>query len=144
MKLTKILIGIPTLWYGLVPPIIDFSTSHVLNPNWIGHARFHMVWLLILKMFLSFFCLVLIIKKIPNEIVGLRIAGLISLSVYISFFISTISMNLYGGTLSDDNGIAPMFGINTNVLVFIPLTILLLIGVYRSFYLPVNKEVVSK
>ena len=76
MKLTKILIGIPTLWYGIVPPIIEFSTSHVLNPNWIGHARFHMVWLLILKMFLSFFSMILIIKKIPNEVLGLRIGGL--------------------------------------------------------------------
>ena len=117
MKLTKILIGIPTLWYGIVPPIIDFSTSHVLNPNWIGHARFHMVWLLILKMFLSFFSMILIIKKIPNEVLGLRIGGLISLSVYLAFFISTLSMNLYGGTLRDNNGIPPVFGIDTNVLV---------------------------
>ena len=134
MKVAKILIGIPTIWYGLVPPINDFSTSHVLNPDWIGHARFHMVWLLVLKTFLSIFSLLLIIKKLPNEILGLRIAGIISLSVYLSFFVSTISMDLYGGTLGDgNNGVPPLLGINTNVLVFIPLTILLIIGVYRSF-----------
>lgn len=75
--------------------------------------------------------------------IGLRIAGIISLSVYVAFFVSTISMNLYGGTLSDNNGIPPTFGIDTNVLVFIPLSIILAIGVYRSFNTPYYNHKIS-
>ena len=139
LKLAKLFVIIPTIWYGIVPPIIDFNTSHVLNPDWTGHARFHMVWLLVLNMLLSISCLLLIFKKIPSEIIGLRIAACISFCVYAGFFISTWTMKIYGGSLSDGNGVPPIMGIDGNVLVFTPLSIILMIGLYLSWTIKPSK-----
>lgn len=130
--LAKALIAIPTLWFGIVPPIIDYSQSHVLNPGWPPHARFHMVWLLVSNLLISASALFLLFKHIPR-VPGTRIAGLISLCVYLGFFTSAITMNAYGGSLSDANAVPEILGIDANLFVFTPLTIMLIAGIYLSF-----------
>ena len=41
----KIALTIVTLeFFG--PIVRDFHPSHALNPDWVGHARVHLVWLL--------------------------------------------------------------------------------------------------
>lgn len=133
IRIARILIIIPTLWYGFIPPIVDFSESHVFHQDWTGHARFHMVWLLTSNFLLCITALIFLFKNIPNKIIGTRIAGLISLSVYLGFFFSAFTMNLYKGSLSDSNGMDPIMGIDGNLLVFSPLTLFVIIGLYLSF-----------
>jgi len=138
LKIAKLLIIIPTVWYSLIPPLVDFTHTHVFNPTWVGHARFHTVWLLITNTLIGIAALILILKKIPNEVVGIRIAGLLSLCVYTGFFGATFSMGLYNGTLSDTDVVPKIMGIDGNLLAFTPLTIILIIGIYMSFKHPNN------
>ena len=58
---------------------------------------------------------------------------LIGIGVYSGFFVSFFTMNLFGGTLQDQNGVENILGINANLFVFIPLFILLCIGAVFAF-----------
>ena len=45
MSLTaKLLISVGALFYILVIPLLEWNHSHVFNPQWPPHARFHEVW----------------------------------------------------------------------------------------------------
>ncbi|MCB0375379.1 MAG: hypothetical protein KDD04_05620 [Sinomicrobium sp.] len=127
------LVGIPTLWYAIVPPLVDISSTHVFHPDWPGHARFHMMWLLVTTALLSFFALYCLLRGYPDKIIGARIASIISIGVYSGFFVSFFTMNLFGGTLQDQNGVESIMGINANLFVFIPLFIMLCAGAVFAF-----------
>ena len=53
--MSKISITIPTIWYGTMPVIADLSDSHLLNPTWMPHAKFHLAWLLSTNSLLALF-----------------------------------------------------------------------------------------
>ncbi|MDE2446979.1 MAG: hypothetical protein KGO94_12450 [Alphaproteobacteria bacterium] len=40
----KIFLTIATLGYSAIPYAFDFDKTHVKNPDWDAHARFHVVW----------------------------------------------------------------------------------------------------
>jgi hypothetical protein len=40
----KILLTIATLGYSAIPAKFDSDETHVKNPDWDAHARFHVVW----------------------------------------------------------------------------------------------------
>jgi hypothetical protein len=42
--ISKLLISIGVLFYLLVIPLLEWNHSHVFNPQWPPHARFHEVW----------------------------------------------------------------------------------------------------
>ena len=133
LKIAKLLIIIPTIWYSIIPPIVDFTLTHVFNPAWVGHARFHTVWLLTTNTLIGIIALVFLFRKIPTQILGMRIAGLLSLCVYAGFFGAALSMGAYDGTLSDSDVVPKILGIDGNLFAFTPLTIMLITGTYMSF-----------
>ena len=44
---TKKLITVPVLTLTVLPPLVDFSESHVQHPDLTRHARFHTAWLVL-------------------------------------------------------------------------------------------------
>ena len=46
LSISRVLITIATLVYGVIPVLVDISETHAFHPDWPPHARFHMVWLL--------------------------------------------------------------------------------------------------
>jgi hypothetical protein len=56
--LPKILITLATIFYGIMPVIADLSDSHLLNPSWMPHAKFHLVWLLSTNSLFALFAVV--------------------------------------------------------------------------------------
>lgn len=42
--LAKVLLTIATLGYSAIPAAFDSNDTHVTNPSFPGHARFHIVW----------------------------------------------------------------------------------------------------
>ncbi len=124
----KILISIATIQYGFVPPFVDFNATHATNPLWVGHARFHVVWQVFITFFLAIFGLYSVWKK-QTEI---GLATLLGLFVLGGFFLNVTVMGIYSGTLSDSNGVPPIFGIDANLVSFSIALSLLIIGYFLA------------
>jgi heme/copper-type cytochrome/quinol oxidase subunit 2 len=130
MNLSKILLTISIFLYGFVPPFIDLNKTHATNPNWVGHARFHVVWQVFITFFIAITALyILWFSEIEN---GLKhnLVLCLSLCVLGAFFLNIAFKNLYGGTLADPDGITPIGEINANVISFSFAFIMLIIGYY--------------
>jgi hypothetical protein len=127
----KILITISTVIYGFIPPIADFNKTHATNPKWIGHARFHVVWQVLITFFIAIYSLYYLwFKKTPDLLIPF-INGLIVLG---SFLLNVFLKKYYSGKLADDNGIPKYLNIDSNLLGFSIALILLILG----FYLAIN------
>jgi lipopolysaccharide export LptBFGC system permease protein LptF len=59
---------------------------------------------------------------------GVRLAGILGLCVYGGFWLSALTVSLYGGALSDKGGVPPIMGMDTNVVVFLAAVLILLAG----------------
>jgi hypothetical protein len=84
---------------------IDFNRTHATNPLWIGHARFHLVWQGSTVVFLSALELVLVWSSGPDATLGFYLAALLAALSPMGFLTAFVSRKLFGGTLSDPNGI---------------------------------------
>ncbi|MEM6498337.1 MAG: DUF6640 family protein [Pseudomonadota bacterium] len=123
MKLTlKIAVSVITIFYGLVPAIADLNETHLLNPLWSQHARFHGAWFLAFAAGVAGTALFLIWRRdevfVPI-VLGLMFAG--------GFWIATLFRSAYGGELVDTNGHAhTIAGIESNTFLFSVVGVLLL------------------
>lgn len=124
----RILMTAATLMYGLAPPLVDFTTTHVLNPDWTSHARLHTVWLIVTSSALAAFALYLLWFR-PGSRSMVLILGL---SVLGGFFVSAASAPLYGGALHDEGGVPLMLGMDANLFSFSLAFLLLLSGFFLS------------
>lgn len=56
---TRLLITLCVLVYAVLIPFLEWNDSHVFNPDWPPHARFHEVWQLFTHITLGLFALYL-------------------------------------------------------------------------------------
>ena len=124
----RILMTMATLMYGLIPPLVDLTETHVFHPEWTPHSRMHMVWLLVTNSTLAVVALYLLWLKRENCSFGISLAGVLGLCVYGGFMLSAATMSMYGGSLSDKGGVPPIFGLDANILAFSTGLLILLIG----------------
>lgn len=89
---------------GVATIAIDFNRTHVTNPLWPGHARFHVVWQTLTVALLSIVELVLIWSGRTG---GFYLASLLAALSPIAFLMAFATRAQFGGTLSDPNGIPP-------------------------------------
>lgn len=128
----RILMTIATINYGLIPPLVDFTETHVFHPDWPPHARMHMVWLLAVNTSLSLLSLYFLWLHSLKDTLGIRIAGTLGVLVYGGFFISASTISFYGGALNDKGGVPPIMGIDANIIGFTLATLIFLIGWYMA------------
>ena len=132
-NISRWLITIATVIYGLIPPLVDLSQTHVFHPDWTPHARLHAVWQLGTNSGLAVLALYLMWVKRRNDLLRIRIAGLIGLLVYGGFFLSALTHQLFGGELAAEQGAALTFmELYGNAIVFSPMIILITIGLWLS------------
>lgn len=125
MNLTaKVFLSIAAIQFGFVPPIVDFTETHVFHPDWPPHARFHLVWLLALGTVIASYVLATIWLR-PAAIRHASIIGCIVLS---TFFLAALFSSLYGGSLSDMAEPIRILGIDGNVFSFSIASILQVCG----------------
>ncbi|MBW4037626.1 MAG: hypothetical protein HIU91_01925 [Acidobacteria bacterium] len=87
---------------------IDLNRTHASNPDWTGHARFHVVWQSVTVALLSFGALYPIWSSHFSQAVGFyEGVGLASLSPF-GFIAALMTRKLYGGRLHDVSGILPV------------------------------------
>ena len=123
-----ILMTVATLIYGVLPPFVDLTETHVFHPEWTPHSRLHMVWLLGTNSAIALVALYFLWLHKANRAFGVRLAGILGLCVFGGFWLSASTISFYGGALSDKGGVPPLMGMDANILIFSFALLLLLAG----------------
>ena len=124
----RILMTMATLMYGLIPPFVDLTETHVFHPQWAAHARMHMVWLLGTNSTLAVVALYFLWLHKGNSSFGISLAGVLGLCVYGGFMLSAATTSWYAGALSDKGGVPPILGLDANIVGFSAGLLILLTG----------------
>lgn len=126
--LGRIIMTVATLMYGVIPPLVDLTETHVFHPDWTPHARMHMVWLLGTNTAIALVALHFLWLHKSGLAAGVRHAGVLGLCVYGGFMLSALTISFYGGSMSDKGGVPPVLGVDANILAFSLALLLLLVG----------------
>ena len=113
----KILLTVTALeFFG--PTIRDFGASHAFNPNWVGHARVHLVWLLGFMVLSGFVNLYLLWFRRPDEIGNVRLSAAWQAANLGGFWIAYFLSPVYDGKITVPGIHTHVFGIDENVFAF--------------------------
>lgn len=133
LRTSRVLMTIVTLMYGIIPPLVDLTETHVFHPDWTPHARFHMVWLLATNSGFAILALYLMWMSRLEAQFRIMAGGVIGLIVLGGFFVSALTSHMYGGSLVDPTGgVPPIMGIDANLAIFSPMLAMMLIGLWLS------------
>ena len=125
----KILISLATVIYGFIPLFVDLGKTHATNPLWTSHARFHVVWQVIIMFFLAITGLYFLWFSDATQSYSINLPFLFGLIVLGGFLLNVLVRQLYKGTLSDPNGVPPIFGkVDANLFGFTLGLVLLVLG----------------
>jgi hypothetical protein len=126
---------------GLATLLIDLNRTHATNPLWARHARFHVVWQTVDIALLSVVELVLVWVHGPYERQSFYLALILTGISPLAFLAALAGRKLFGGALSDPNGIAParltLFGkvmfvdLNLAAVVGALITLAVIFKIYR-------------
>jgi hypothetical protein len=104
----RIMLSILCALQGVATLAIDFNRTHVTNPAWTGHARFHVVWQSITVALLAEVELILIWIHGVSHADGFYLACLLTSLSPLGFLSALATRRSYGRTLYDPNGIHPV------------------------------------
>jgi len=112
--------------FTFIPPVVDILTpTHIFHPEWLAHARFHTMWAILSASSVG----LLSLWFLWSRPAGHHVAGAISSCVLGAFMLAAATMPLYGGALTDPNGVPPLDnGMDLNLLTFAAAFIMILIG----------------
>jgi hypothetical protein len=121
------------------PILRDYHPSHALNPDWVGHARVHLVWLLGFMGLSGLANLYLVWLRRPFEIRNLWLATAWQSCNLGGFWIAYVLAPSYQGEITVPGIHVHIFGFDENVFVFSILSILML-GVLAALRFGLGKE----
>lgn len=93
---------------GAATLVIDLNRTHATNPLWPRHARFHLVWQAVSYAMLAVVEVILILAPGPMAAPRFYLAALLASIPMIACFAALCFRQIYGGALSDPNGIPPV------------------------------------
>jgi hypothetical protein len=100
------------------PIVRDFNVSHAWNPDWDGHARFHLVWQLATMGLSGIANLYLIWFRKPLEVRTLWLSAAWQGTILAGFWVACLLTPVYEGRVTMPNIHMYIFGIDENVVVF--------------------------
>lgn len=100
------------------PIFRDFSPSHALNPDWVGHARVHLVWALGFMGFSGVANLWLIWLRKPFDLGNLRLSLIWQACNMAGFWTSYILLTTYDGVMTMPDTHVDIMGYDENVVAF--------------------------
>lgn len=103
----RLILSFIALAIAIGPMFADFNKTHATNPLWPPHARFHVVWQVLIQTGSSILALILLWRDSSDYVFQLYLASGIIWVWIITFFMTLASMRLYDGALRDVNGIEP-------------------------------------
>lgn len=118
VNISKILLTITAIQFGLIPPLVDLSESHVFHSAWPPHARFHMIWLLVIGSGIAAYIIYLVWTPAREGRDRLKTASILGAVVLTGFFIAAATKGLYGGMLADPAHQILVLGIDGNLFSF--------------------------
>jgi len=92
---------------GIGTVAIDLNRTHATHPGWLGHARFHVVWQTSTVVALSIFEIALVLVRGPSMSQRFYTAAILAGAPMLGFFVALLTKRLYGGAISDPQGIPP-------------------------------------
>jgi hypothetical protein len=102
--------------YGVLPAIIDtLDPHHLRNPEWPGHARLHLLWLISAGLYLSLFSIYLFWTATPRTFERMRTGATIGALHIAGFFTAGLLKGAAGAAFDADDRV---------ILGFIPPAIL--------------------
>ena len=89
-KISRILLSVVIVNTAFVSLVVDWNSSHIFNPEWPPHARFHDVVMLHLLSGCSLIALWLLWRQSAEPDVGFKVAALIPVIFWSAFFYTTL------------------------------------------------------
>lgn len=127
----KILLTLASAMYSFVPPFVDLNRTHATNPLWISHARFHVVWQVMIMLGIGMLSIYMLWFSSIDQRFTVNFSFILGLIVLGSFMINVGVRKLYAGTLADPNGVPPIFKkVDTNLFFFTLALVILFIGYF--------------
>lgn len=142
-KLSRILLSVVIVNTAVVSVAVDWNATHIFNPTWVPHARFHDVVMLWLLSSLSVVALWLLWRRSLEPDVSITVATLVPVLFWFPFFFTTLLVPGTSLSALPDEPLPVIAGITIypNVVVATINEILAAIGywLYRS-----SKQISSK
>lgn len=128
IKLSKLIISFAALFTIIIPSLMDLNNTHMTNPLWPPHARFHwsIQWFSITILNGIAIYLLWGNYKDRGSRLSIVMAGLAPILFWGSFFPSM----LMPGTSTWPDGISPFFPIAPNVFMAVFITGISTFGIY--------------
>jgi len=111
------------------PVLRDYHPSHAFNPDWVGHARVHLVWLLGFMGLSGVANLYLVWFRRPFETRNLWLSALWQSCNLGGFWIAYLLEGHYHGAMTVPGIHAHVFGIDENVFAFAVLSCVMIAAV---------------
>jgi hypothetical protein len=108
------------------PALRDINATHALNPDWVGHARLHLVWLLGFMGLSGIANLYLIWLRRPFEVRDLWLSAAWQACNLGGFWLAVVLAPAYGGAVTMPDTHVYIFGLDENVVAFGILSALLI------------------
>lgn len=105
------------------PMIKDTGASHLMNTEWVGHARVHLAWLLGYMFFSGLVNLYFIWVRKPFQLANLKISFLWQATHLVGFWTAILFVPHYHGEIVDPRYHVHIFGVDENIFVFAILSI---------------------
>ena len=105
--IARVLLAVLCGSQGLGTLAIDLNRTHATNSAWTRHARFHLVWQAASYALLSILEIALILVPGPYSMERFYFAAILAAIPMFSCLLAFSFRGLYGGALSDPNGIPP-------------------------------------
>lgn len=126
--LPKIILTVCVSVFSVLIPYLEINASHVFNPDWIAHARFHEVWQLTTNILIGILCLWLI--WIKNNI---QIAGVLSIIVMGGVLFAHLIEESYGGSVLSGNLSKTILGLESAAFVALLVVLLAVIAIVLDY-----------
>lgn len=93
---------------GCASIAVDMNRTHACHPQWTGHARFHVVWQTATTVLLAFLEVFVLLANGPWSRERFYLCAVLAALPMVGFFAAMATRKIYGGALSDRNGIPPL------------------------------------
>jgi len=120
----------------------DSDKTHLFNPEWVGHARFHLVWQLGMMLFGGIVTLSLIWLPDPLRPIHLYLASALLAANLFGFWAAVGLVKWYKGIIWVPRIHIKILGVDENVFVFSVLT-LIFAGALAVLGLQVNPQLAA-